>query len=659
VSASTTTVRPPAALATGLGALLLLVLPWRGGAAPTGTLVWHGAVVGLLLAATLVPRLVAGAHRAAPAPVAAFALLCAVAAAGAVVAPYRYAALLMLLELGAFAAVAWLASRAGPRPVPALGWALLVAALVQSALAVVQRFVDGVERPAGTFENPNHLGAWLVAVLLLQAGALFGAESRRARALRAAASLPLLVALFLGGSRGALLGLGVGGAYLLGLGWRARRGAVAAPDAARSRSRPIVVGATALLLLVAGTLGIRQWQRLREGDPFRYHRLRIWSASVAAASHSPWTGVGPRQFAPAAENLQFADGEGPLRYDRVFRRTHSDPLRVFAELGFPGLLALGLAVLATVATVVRRNGAGASSGPASRAGPVAALLALATHACFANPSERPAVWVLAAVLLGGLIARPAAGVAARSTARPATRLVLAVLLLGGYLLADVSPWLAWRSAQTTAADPGSAEETRRLEWAMRRNPLHPDYRLRLAGSIVAAGSDWDLRRYARARELAESAVRLQPADARYRAGLARIDAHAARTLFAGDPASRRRAAARFVEAESLSRYNPYLPLERAAFLLATGDPLGAQRAARRALGIEPESSAARLVLAEALLAAGTPGVAARARELIDEAAAIAERWSGQHLANPESARLLTLDPRALDRLQRALGALGP
>jgi O-antigen ligase len=631
------------ALAVGLGLLLLVVLPGRGGQAVVASLVWHGWLLLLVLGALLAPAALAPRRRrVARGPLAAFGLLVGLAGAGAVVAPYAYAAVLMLVELAAFGAAAWLAARCGVGLLRGVATPLLLAALAQSLLVFWQRASGEALRPAGTLENPNHLGSWLVAVLVLNLGIAVapGGGSRRSRALRATALTVPLGAILLGGSRGALLGLGAALGYLLLRRWR-------------DWPRPVRLGAVAGVILLGLVFGGRQVQRLGDADPFRYHRVRIWSASLASVGASPWTGVGPRQFVPAAANLQFPDGDGPLRYDRVFTRTHSDPLRVLVELGWPGALALGLALVATCGALLRRP-----PPPADRAGvelgAVAALAALGTHALVANPSERPAVFLLAAVLLGGLLSRPAGPVVSTRRWPLASRVALAAVLGLAFLVAEVGPYRAWRATDELPPGHLGDADLARLELALASNPAHADYHLRLA-LHVASGPSWDLAAYASARELAERAIRLQPADARYRAGAARIEARAARTLFAGDAASRRRAALRFLEAEALARYNPFLPLERGALLLDTGDAAGAARAARRALAIEPESAAARLVLAEATLASGS---APRAAELLDEARSVAERWKDAHLENPESAKLLELEPRAVERVEARMAELG-
>ncbi len=627
------------ALGAGLVLVLLAALPGEGGAAPTALLLWHGLLVLLLLGLLLAPdRNGASRHVPAPVPLAALGVYLALAFAGAVRAPYGYAALIQLLELGAFTAVALVAARCGPTLPARLALPLLLAATAEGALALGQRLVDGQPRPPGTFLNPNHLAAWLALVILLNAPALLDDRNLRRKALVALALLPALAGFLLTGSRGALLGLAAGAGWLALASWRGM-----------SRATRRVALAVALVAVIAG--GWRVAERLHEADPYRWHRLRIWRASLGAVADAPWTGTGPRQFVAAARNLNFPDGEGPLRFDRGFSTTHSDLLRPFAELGLPGGLAM-LAAVAACGIVLARRRRDGTPGPAHN-GALAALVALGVQALVDNPSERPALYLLAAALLGSLLSRPAASSTPPAPASPRWRAALALALLGTFLAADVAPYLSWRALSGLPQRPLDASEMERLDRAIRLNPAHAEPWRRRARELAGDGTRWDANVYAAAREAAERAIRLQPAEARHRMTAAWVEALACRTLFP-DTATRARAAARYREAEARSRHDPAIPIELARFLLDTGDPVGARRAAERALAIEPRAVPPRLLLADALLEQGGPWAAPRARKLIDEARELAGRWSHRTADGLYSARLLTLDAAAVARIERKL-----
>ncbi len=601
----------------------------EGGAEPTAVLVWHG----LLAAAVAVAILAGRAGRCLERPQrVAFGVFYAGVVAGAAMAPFAYGAWIMVLEITAALGVVWLAARAGPALLPRAVPILFGAGVLQASWVLIQLLVFAQKRPAGTFLNTNHLGAWSGAVLLLGCGLLCG--HRRRDPLVIVLGLPLLAALLATGSRGAALGFGVGLLLLI---------ARSLPRLS-TRAR---VGVAAVLILGASLAGWRQYQRFQSADPFSSHRLLIWKASVAPALEHPWTGTGPRQFRTEASNLRFADGDGPLRFDRSFIATHSDILRPFSELGWPtalALLAAGLLGLRKVLRDWRRLNR-------FEAAAVAALAALGTQAVVDNLSERPGVYLLAAFLWGVLGSRKREGERGH-VASPFFRGLLLLPLLLIFIVGDVAPWQSWRLQQEQALQPAAQRDPSRLARSIARNPIHPEPR-RLLAEHHAASMSGDPAAYAAARLEAERAIALHPEEARYRLAAARIEAAACRDLFR-DVASRARAAQRYREAAARSRYDPFPLLELGAFLLETGDPAGARGATEDALSLEPGAVSPRLLLADVLLAEGGQGGARRARVLLDEArerAAETERFVGDNLY---SERLLTLDPRAVQRIESRL-----
>jgi O-antigen ligase len=617
--------------------MLLLSMFGEGGASAAGLLVVHAAVVALGVAAIL-DRRSSGEARALAGPAAwalsAFALL---AVAGAAVAPYRFAAFLVLQEIAAFSAVALVAARCGSSLAVRLGWPLLAGAAFEGGVALVQR-LGGDLRPAGTFLNPNHLSAWLSAALLIGAGTAVSAG--RAGVLgRVALAVPGIAALVLGGSRGAFLGLLAGAGWLLGrrfrgLGRWGRRTAVA-------------VVAVLAFAAVAGIVA-----RFDRGDALRYQRLSIWKASLGAVAQSPWTGAGPGQFATAAANLNFPLFEGPLRFARSFETTHSDLLRLPAEFGLPAALAALAGLALAGREIARRRRSGAI--PAAADGAVAALVALAVQAMVDNLSERPALHLLVAALLGSLLATDRAHRAPHPGWRVRAAAAAALVLL--FAIGDVAPYLAWRTVQGLPRGRLDAAGQSRLAAALSWNPLHPDLWLRRA-EYLASGPGWSPPVYAAAREAAERAVVLDPADARYRVGVARVEALACTTLFR-DEATRARASARYDEAAERTLHDPFPWLERGGFLLDAGDPGGARRAAEQALRIEPEAVPARVLLAEAALAEDRPAARRRAAVLLSEAEGIAQREASRRKESAYERQLLSLDSRRVAALRARLAAPG-
>jgi hypothetical protein len=187
------------------------------------------------------------------------------------------------------------------------------------------------------------------------------------------------------------------------------------------------------------------------------------------------------------------------------------------------------------------------------------------------------------------------------------------------------------------------------------NRIHPDYRMRMAEHLALGPPG--VEAYGGAREAAEHALRLQPVDARYRRGLARLEARSCISIFRTE-ACRERVRDEFVRAEQLSRYDPAIPLELAVFLLDLGDPTGARRAAERALALEPEAVLPRLVLADALLDGDPVTGVRKAVDLLREAEDKAEQWAGA-ASDPQLRQLLELDREQFLRLQIKIARLSP
>jgi tetratricopeptide (TPR) repeat protein len=222
-----------------------------------------------------------------------------------------------------------------------------------------------------------------------------------------------------------------------------------------------------------------------------------------------------------------------------------------------------------------------------------------------------------------------------------------------FAIGDLAPYLAWRDVRGLPRGRLDAEQLSRLERALRRNRVHPDFWSRRAEHLAGSGSDWGVQGYAEAREAAERAVRLQTAGPEFHTALAHVESLACRTLFQ-DAATRQRASAAFERAEDLDRYNPLIPLKRAGFLLDTGDPAEAARAAERALELEPESVLPRLMLADALLESDARDGVRRAEELLEAAREKAARWSSWAETGQYARDLLVLDGSALRRVEEKL-----
>jgi O-antigen ligase len=621
----------------GLALLLALATLDEGGSAPTGLLAWHGLLV-LLLMVELVAPGTERTHELSRRARVALAGYAAVVLVGALLAPYGFAAWLYVLEVAAAIGVAWLAARNGPELPALLARPLLVVVAVQSVLFLFARLVRGEVRPAGTFLNPNHLASWVVAVLLLAWGARFvsGRASRGADLLYAAASVLAVLVVALTGSRGALVGLVAGTAVVFVLAW----GGLSRPV-----RRFFLAGCAVFLVLSVAGVAYRQSQ----SDPFRYQRWQIWRAAATIAADHPLLGTGPGQFRNVSRRYQFPDGDGPLQFDRGFETTHSDWLRVPAELGAPGLVAILGLLLALIVETARRRARGALT-PAA-VGAAGALAALLAHALVENLSSRSALVALAAVLTGALVAAPAASaLRAKWSARLALCALLGLTLVAG----DVAPYLAWRVTHGLSRGHLSDTDAARLDRALRWNPIHPDSWRRGAEHVVGDGTSWDLDGYTRARDMAEHALRLDPEAPEFRLGVARVEAVACRTLFARDEATIGRMSRAYDRTAEADPFQALWPLEEAEAALDCGSPAVAAEAGRRALALEPEAAAPRLVLAAALLRSGSADAPAEAERLLAEAQERASKASSSMPPGPYARRMLTLDARNVERVEHEI-----
>jgi O-antigen ligase len=612
-------------MAIGLVALPALATLGEGGAAVDSMLVWHAWLLLLLLWILLVPTGRAdSANTPAGAPLTAFTLFVALAALGAVLAPFFFAAWLTCLEIAAWLAVLLLAARSGEESLPVLRRLVAAVAAAQGLLAIYQRLALGEARPAGTFLNPNYLACWLAVALILSAGAWRRDLPFSFKAAGVALAAPSAIALILTGSRGGMLALAVGILWLLYGSWRHLQPA----------ERLLSIAA---IIVVISLVGWRMGGRLQEDDPFRYQRIKIWKASAGMVTEDPWWGTGPGQFGIAASSRQFADGNGPLQYDRSFRIPHSDLVRAFGEFGIPAALALLAALSLAVREIIRRR--------SDEVGAPAALLAVGLQALVDDPSHWPAVYLLTAILLGCLLSRPAA----TSVRLPiAMRAGLAVVLLLVFVIGDLCPAVAHLRVAGLPAYDLSADQGERLSSALLLNPVHPAYWRRRAEALAGGSAGMTLRSYASAREAAERAVRLNPSDSLNHWMAAKVERRACLELFK-DRACLDRVSKRFRWAQALKPYDVRVSLDHGQFLLSAGEPLAARRFAERALTMEPLGVAARLLLAESLVRQQWPDFE-RAAELAEEARRLAEEHSKAADANEYSQQMLTLDPRRYSKV---------
>lgn len=597
--------------ATLLVAALLVATLGEGGASPGALLVTH-----LLALAAACCTLGARERRCDPGIAAAFAGFAAWAVVSAAAAPYAYAAFLAGVEITVVGAVGLSSARLGPAFLRAFAPGLAVGVAVHALVAVVER-LSGSARPSTSFLNTNHLAAWLVAAGIVVAGA----SSRWSRAARIAARCALAlagIAFVAIASRGAAVSLAAAGGTALvlyrgGLSSRARRVALAAGT----------VGVVAVVGAIA-------WRFHVSPDPLAFQRIDIWKASARMAAEHPVLGVGPGQFLIEAPRFNFPLEGRALRYGHYFPSPHSDLLRSAAELGLPATLAAALGLFALVRIVARRRREGRLE-PAVGAC-ACAIAGLAAQGLVDDLTGRPALYLLAAALVGALASREAEA----SVPALRVRVVAAAALTVAWSILDLTPYLAWRAER--AGEP---------DRSVRLVPVAARPWIASAETLSAKGTR---EAYLKARQAADRATGLSPHDATLARRALRIEGEACRTLFP-IVGYRRAIAERWRTVETLSPHDPRLPLDAAAFLLSTGDPDGAADAARRAVAIEPTAALPRLALAEALGAAGRK---AEAASELDRAERLEREGEAESRESAYAAAMLRLPEGRAERLRAGL-----
>lgn len=138
----------------------------------------------------------------------------------------------------------------------------------------------------------------------------------------------------LAGSRGATLGMLVGGMVL----------AVLVRHRSKSRTRMLgflIIGAVVVAVLAAGSNFLLARMTTVAGDlGGRYPKVRVWSEALRLSGHFPGTGSGLGTFRPTFDHFRTWGG------DSIFVHAENDLVQTLLEVGWVGTLAaLGLGVV--------------------------------------------------------------------------------------------------------------------------------------------------------------------------------------------------------------------------------------------------------------------------------------------------------------------------
>ncbi len=255
-------------------------------------------------------------------------------------------------------------------------------------------------RATSTFADPNELGAFAGAILLLALAGSVASTSRPGRLAYGAAGVVALVALSLSLSRGAWIGTSLG--------------LVAFVAMVPSGRRRLLIGAVALLVVVGAVAALQPGgtavrvvtQRLAtittpEANPYD-NRLVLWRKAIDLVESRPLLGVGPGGFPEASER------DLPGGFALQPEHPHNLMLTVAVETGLVGATAfvgfgIGLVRL-TAATVGRWRRSASVPETVRTAGLASALLLFVGQGLVDYTFRNASILLLAWTLVGLLVA---------------------------------------------------------------------------------------------------------------------------------------------------------------------------------------------------------------------------------------------------------------
>jgi putative inorganic carbon (HCO3(-)) transporter len=442
-----------------------------------------------------------------------------------------------------------------------------------------------IVRPPGTLGHADYFAAWLVAVFFagLALAAMEGLPWQRSAAW--AASGLAAIAILLGGTRSALLGLAIGVVALV----------LARPPRMTRRSVALAAaGAACVALFFFSPAGAKLRARVHWSieDTWGGARLLLWRDSLTMAAQRPWTGFGPETFSrefPAFQSLDLARA-----YPDFY---HESPHNVFLDAltaqGVTGLLTL-LALAIFGFRACRRLGWSQS---APLAAGWAGLLVCHQFVVFISPTAAY-FYLWLAMLAGSAIA--AESTAVKSVHAPAApRCAWVAYNWPAYALAAVTGLvLAVYAIRLVAADSALATVRRSFEAGDAEKAARA-YQTALAWQPKGPGADLYY-----SRGMAELAARSANPDSRLRAWREALDAGTRAARWAED------------------RHNAQYSL--AALLAAQNDSAGAEQSLRNAIAAAPNWYKPHWTLARLL------ALTHRDDQALAEAYAAVERGGGRH-----------------------------
>ncbi len=376
-------------------------------------------------------------------------------------------------------------------------------------------------RPVSVLGNANTLGAFLVVLIPLALGRLAAVRMRLAQVVLILYVMAALIMLFLTFSRGAWVGVVIGGVVWFGL-LLAQYGLLT-PEALRawwrdqhSRVKALVaVGVVGFVLVgvAAGFILVRSLQ-----SPGRSLDLRtyLYEAAIAQFLEKPLTGYGLFTFGRHLPRFASMPNVTPHSH------AHNTPLHIAAELGLPGLIAL-VATLIVIFIASRRNWRAAANRERFVIGSaIAAVAGFATHHLLDTPAMLPAIALLGMIALVLALApvEPMRMLPRwRLIGHPVGMLLLPLVLLGS----GVWTTIAYEDYTVALAEASTEGDYRaaagRVEVAISADPAMSLYYAQQAFLLGMANSTGDLHAGLEAIALYERVIVMEPYYAPYRANL--------------------------------------------------------------------------------------------------------------------------------------------
>lgn len=260
-------------------------------------------------------------------------------------------------------------------------------------LGLLKHREDNLNRYIGFGSHPGHVTLWL-SMAAMTAIALLRGASRGMRVLLGVATIALVIGAFVGGGRGSLIGLALGGATLL-VSTLATTRLTAAQWLTGGAISVVLVGAIALTrgddIALAVQRARDQLQRSQErGDPrgSAAYRVYWWGLTLDEWSESKVIGTGfgswQRWARSNPETVELAAKLKTTPEKLILAHPHSMYLQTLAETGAVGAL---LTLLVAIA-IARRAVPEAKVDPVALAG-LAALVVWAASAAFEGNHVSP------------------------------------------------------------------------------------------------------------------------------------------------------------------------------------------------------------------------------------------------------------------------------